>query len=471
MLPSCPTGLVLLNSRGYWPTIQLLEAVHRQSPLKHILILQPEYREDDHGLAQFCICRYGLEPDVLPVSSLNPTQLLQTLAHAGVQHRIVNLTGGRKLLFGALLQIFLTHPETTLLYRHLERGWLRLKPTLPVFSVEPFPLDERAVDALPLPELLEPMTGAMVTHEAPQALPLQAIVEAGLQHGWHWGRMASIFGHTTAGHFFEQVVASFVQAMGVRHVATNLVLRSAEGTTLAEIDLAFIHGGRLHLIDCKLQSLVSTSHGRPRPISAQIRELAALRNRLGDPHARALLLRPTYRIPLAFRELAEEAYGLTVLDATDNPRLLPALARFVGTTLPSDLQALQERLEHETRKGSPPFAPVQRSFAHSRPAFEGQPDTSRILQSNLETSLASRSEVIIHLHGALYAVGVRSPKARQRLESLKANLRTRKIGVPIQAYISKSGRTGWLFFKLQANADALEAFAETLSSHEHSGRA
>jgi len=133
MLPSLPTGLILLNSRAYWPTLQLLEALHRQGSLRQVLLLHPEYVQDTEALSRFCIRRYGLKPTVIPISSRNPQMgaILQQITRLQPMPRVVNLTGGRKLLFGALLQTFLSAEHTTLLYRHLEQGWLRLVPSPP----------------------------------------------------------------------------------------------------------------------------------------------------------------------------------------------------------------------------------------------------------------------------------------------------------------------------------------------------
>jgi len=83
------------------------------------------------------------------------------------------------------------------------------------------------------------------------------------------------------------------------------------------------------------------------------------------------------------------------------------------------------------RKGSPPFTPIRRGFARKKDAPWSQPDTPLILRSGLENHLSSRKEVFVHIQGAPYVVGMRSPKARQHLQQLEADPEALHIGFPL----------------------------------------
>lgn len=361
-----PQAMVVFASEQLWPNIQGLVHWHRHGGgLKDLCIY---YTDDEHRsagparrfakLAQKLVPPLNVHLPNVPGGKFPQDVFRQIEAwqkEIPGRYWIVNATGGLKLMFAGAIRA-MELPNTEVVYGEISGEWYRWKKTEEGEILQPLSLDPCETDDIPVQYLVQAQSPLAADREwrrtIPRPLPIVELVKRGIETGWDWPesfRRAGFSENVQAGYLFERFVAAVLLELGIKQVDLNACLIEENQQSFQEIDVIANHRGRILIFDCKL-STEAEEGTRIAPMSAQIRQAAAICRDIGGIGARLLLLRPgrTFRPQ---EQLLAKALGLDVLDARTSLDFFRRIARFCGHSddLPPALAEAQ-RLVDEARE-------------------------------------------------------------------------------------------------------------------------
>lgn len=380
--PSAPLHLALLASGQIMPNLESVVALAARQALAGVHVYWTDFR-DSRRAAQALERILGVISGQAPFSrfaimrgATAGTGQIEDVV-AWVRGRIdaapgtrwvLNATGGTKPMAAGFLVLADHRAVEAVLYRELSaRSWSVLAraaddPGGYATTSPPacYGLDSAGelLDHLPLTELLRAQMGVPDLRIDPRpvhaltpdeldawlaALDPQAsrpFSTAWLQAGLDAGRC----GQLGEGALFELLFHAVLQRFGFGALAHSVELRrDRPGQTLPahnELDLIVRHHGRLRVLDLKL-----TGPGGPSlPANDQIRTVAEATRTLAGIDARAIMLRPNWPPREEVVSYARQVHRVSIVDATDMPRVFELLATELDYRgpLPKSALRLQE---------------------------------------------------------------------------------------------------------------------------------
>lgn len=273
---------------------------------------------------------------------------------------ILNATGGTKIMAAGVFR-FVGEADCTIIYRELDGHWYELRRGSDDRSIASHSIESKAdlTDRIPVKQLLRlqaeiPEDAVIETHNA-KKLPVFEIARAGLKCDWDWSLAfadAGVKAGDRGGFLFEQFVAAGLIELGVQNLACNVLVKSADGKPLQELDIVCNTAGRIVVIDCKLRSEEEEQVGRVEAVTSQIRQAATTRRSFGGLAAAYVMVRPNRVFAAPERALAS-ANNIQVIDATDCARLFSELATVCSiASCPSWVGELEHDLQNSLDSGA-----------------------------------------------------------------------------------------------------------------------
>jgi len=471
-------AMVVLASEQLWPNLQgLVHWVKHEGGVSDLCIF---YTADEkrsagpaHRLGRLCNQLYPQIHVHLPSAPLDITpeavrgQIRRWQTELPGRRWVINATGGLKLMSVGAMECS-AFEDTDVVYRELAEGWFRVFKTPDGLMGRRFQVDPSETDFISVQHLLclqfDAPPEAHWIRQKPQQLPIHEMVQQGLKNHWDWKNIFAahrLESSEQAGFLFERFVAACLLELGVRQIATNLVLQSSH-EVLQEIDIAANHQGRLLIIDCKLRTDAEEGT-RVEYLTSQIRQAYTTARQLGGLSARLLLLRPGRAFSHEETALAK-TLGLEILDRDATLEFFRKLAAFCNHQgqLPEQLRKAQEELDRAKAAGDlEAFAVsrISRSIASDTPLQTIVPVGSgldRTMQDFGQDWIAYEIDGHIWIRGRIFS----RPPGGQRLDKyifgkLKDRLAPYAVVDQKNMWISKQRTTYSVLLRLPPDPSSL----------------
>jgi hypothetical protein len=215
--------------------------------------------------------------------------------------------------------------------------------------------DGSRTDALSIEAVLK--SQVMTSDKAPayagasaDDLPVRRLTDIGAANGWDWPaafKNCGIDHQSPPAALFTRYLAAVLREFGVMNLGHGIRITPQPETrdkNALELDLVFIAGGRLFVLDAKLDEALDEEQGGAQPVVRQIQRLAGWRRRLNSLSPCVVMLRPCRLFTEAERAMAQ-AFELEVIDQTEAPKLLSRLAVLLKISrLPEPLAEIEKIL-------------------------------------------------------------------------------------------------------------------------------
>lgn len=356
-MPS-PVNLAAFAGDQPWSVLQALTHWHRADrPLRRCCLFAAA-GDSRPGAGPAPLARFLKEtfPDLRVEVREGGAEPGSVRAHLEVWHRgdpaadwVLNLTGVADGTAWAA-EPWIGRPSCRVIQKRPDGSWIELRRDADG-RVETEPLTElrrEDTDGLTLPVLLRSFSAGTDLGEwqPAESLPLVAITEAAIRHGWAWREAFEAAG-VPAGEagedlLFQRYLAALLATLGVTQV----------GRTTSEGGLVWLnHGGRLLLLDAGVApddtgpAAGAEPDGPVAPSRHPLGRLVTLARRWPGLPLEPVWIRPACRATSADRELATEL-GVRLLDESDGPEFPSRLARLAGLPLTTEGSEIERLLRH-----------------------------------------------------------------------------------------------------------------------------
>jgi|GEM_PF-2899159 len=254
-------------------------------------------------------------------------------------------------------------PGCRVIQRQPNGDWLELRRAaagadieadiLPAFRREES--DELAIVDLVRAQTTDTPSPSPLSATPIKPLPLVPLTAAAMSAAWDWkqafANAVPEFASDPASALFPRYLGALVLDLGLRNVVqgSRRARANAPATGPAEPLLWINHGGRLVIIDARLESTAgpaesdAASPSALPPLAAEILRAVEERRDLGGLAPEWLLVRPCLALLPVEQHLAD-AHGIRVIDETGCRDLPARLAAYFGLPLSPDVVEIERRL-------------------------------------------------------------------------------------------------------------------------------